>query len=155
MGRVEHAHAVFNKQALFSSCPDEERTVLQPTIVFSRASDDEQAVFSNTVVYSKILEKVPLAPMPITQVELKPLPSTLRNEFLEPNLTYPVIVNVKLNESETSQLLEVLRLYKSIIGYTIDDIKGINPSVCMHRIHLEDDFTPVEPQRRLNPNMKE
>ncbi|XP_021741171.1 uncharacterized protein LOC110707467 [Chenopodium quinoa] len=38
-------------------------------------------------------------------------------------------------------------------SYSIDDIKGIRPSLCMHRIHLEDDHsTSIEPQRRLNPN---
>ena len=36
------------------------------------------------------------------------------------------------------------------------DLKGIDPSVCMHYIHLEEDTKPSrEMQRRLNPNMKE
>ena len=36
------------------------------------------------------------------------------------------------------------------------DIKGISPTLCMHKILMEDDFKPtVEHQRRLNPNMKE
>ena len=35
-------------------------------------------------------------------------------------------------------------------------LKGIDPSICMHRIHFEDDAKPShEMQRRLNPNMKE
>ncbi len=35
------------------------------------------------------------------------------------------------------------------------DIKGISPSVCVHRILLEEDAKPtIEGQRRLNPNMK-
>jgi len=33
------------------------------------------------------------------EVELKPLPSILRYEFLGPNFTYPVIVNLSLNAS--------------------------------------------------------
>ncbi|CAA7031632.1 unnamed protein product [Microthlaspi erraticum] len=42
------------------------------------------------------------------------------------------------------------------IGYTLDDIKGISPELCIHRIHLEDETTSsIEPQRRLNPNLKE
>ncbi|KAK4422916.1 hypothetical protein Salat_1874200 [Sesamum alatum] len=48
--RVEHVQAVFNNTTLFSSFPDEERTVLQTMTVLSRASDEEQAVFSNTAV---------------------------------------------------------------------------------------------------------
>jgi len=34
------------------------------------------------------------------EVELKPLPSSLRYEFLGPNSTYPVIVNASLNASQ-------------------------------------------------------
>jgi len=35
-------------------------------------------------------------------------------------------------------------------------LKGIDPSFCMHRIHLEDNAKPShEAQRRLNPNMKD
>ncbi|CAA7042033.1 unnamed protein product [Microthlaspi erraticum] len=42
------------------------------------------------------------------------------------------------------------------IGYTLDDIKGISPDLCIHRIHLEDESkSSIEPQRRLNPNLKE
>ncbi|GAB2292377.1 hypothetical protein Dimus_038199 [Dionaea muscipula] len=36
------------------------------------------------------------------------------------------------------------------------DIKGISPSVCMHKILMEDEHkTVVQPQRRLNPVMQE
>jgi hypothetical protein len=38
------------------------------------------------------------------------------------------------------------------IGWTLVDIPGISPSVCMHRILLEDRTKPVrQPNRRLNP----
>ncbi|XP_021767047.1 uncharacterized protein LOC110731505 [Chenopodium quinoa] len=90
------------------------------------------------------------------EVELKPLPSNLKYAYLGPNNSYPVIVNVELKDTELEQLLNVLKTYKSVIGYTIDDIKGINPSFCMHKIILENDHaSSVEPQRRLNPNMME
>ncbi|XP_015583460.2 uncharacterized protein LOC107262404 [Ricinus communis] len=73
-----------------------------------------------------------------------------------PNKTYPVIVNAELNDMQTKQLLVILRKYRNVIGYTIDDIKGINLSFCMHKINLEDDHTSsIESQRRLNPNMME
>jgi hypothetical protein len=50
----------------------------------------------------------------------------------------------------------ILKKYPKIIGYTVEDIKGINPSLCMHKILLEEDYKPsIEHQRRLNPNMKE
>ncbi|CAM9000390.1 unnamed protein product [Rhodiola kirilowii] len=87
-------------------------------------------------------------------VELKPLPSSLRYEFLGPNSTLPVIINASLNVDETSRLLHVLRKYRGAIGYTIDDLKGINPSICMHRITLEDESKPSrEALRRLHPKL--
>ena len=50
----------------------------------------------------------------------------------------------------------VLRKYKDAIGWVIDDIKGITPTICMHKILLEENTKPTrEPQRRLNPIMQE
>ncbi|XP_071924761.1 uncharacterized protein [Coffea arabica] len=90
------------------------------------------------------------------KLELKPLPTHLRYEFLGENNTLPVIVNAYLDEEQCAKLLRVLRRHKKVIGWTISDIKGISPSICMHRILMEDNYKPVvETQRRLNPNMKE
>ncbi|XP_057526484.1 uncharacterized protein LOC130805717 [Amaranthus tricolor] len=58
------------------------------------------------------------------RVELKPLPPSLKYVFLEDNDTYPVIVNAELNGTQIERLLTVLKKNKSVIGYTIDDIKG-------------------------------
>jgi len=50
----------------------------------------------------------------------------------------------------------VLRVNKEVIGWTFIDLKGISPSYCMHKIHMEQDFKHVaQPPRRLNPSMKE
>jgi hypothetical protein len=47
-------------------------------------------------------------------------------------------------------------MHKNVLGWTIADIKGINPLICTHRIYLEENAKPSrEMQRRLNPNMKE
>ena len=52
--------------------------------------------------------------------------------------------------------MRVLRDHKASIGRSLADLEGIRPSMCMHRILLEDDYkTSVEAQRRLNPTMKE
>jgi len=66
------------------------------------------------------------------QVELKPLFSSLRYEFLGPKSIYPVIVNVNLNATQIDPLLRVLRKHHKAIGYTVDDLKGIHLSLCMH-----------------------
>ncbi|CAM8947908.1 unnamed protein product [Rhodiola kirilowii] len=85
-------------------------------------------------------------------VELKALPTSLRYEFLGPNSSLPIIVNASLNDVETSKLLDVVREHKDAIGYSIDDLKGISPNLCMHEINLESDSMPSrERARRLNP----
>ncbi|XP_023634279.1 uncharacterized protein LOC111829418 [Capsella rubella] len=88
--------------------------------------------------------------------ELKPLPLGLRYVFLGSNSTYPVIVYASLSNEELELLVTELRKYRRAIGYSLDDIKGISPSLCMHRINLENEsYSSIEPQRRLNPNLKE
>ncbi|MGI4673452.1 hypothetical protein ACR2XN_28715 [Klebsiella pneumoniae] len=52
--------------------------------------------------------------------------------------------------------MEILKKYKKAIGWTIADIRGISPSICMHKILLEEGAKEsIEGQRRLNPIMKE
>ncbi|XP_052113796.1 uncharacterized protein LOC127744942 [Arachis duranensis] len=90
------------------------------------------------------------------QQELKPLPPHLKYEFLGEKDSFPVIINSTLNAEEEEKLLMVLKAHKEALGWTIDDLKGISPAVCMHKILLEENSKPVvQPQRRLNPTMKE
>ena len=90
------------------------------------------------------------------KLELKQLPSHLRYAFLGNDKTFPVIINASLNALEEEKLLRVLREYKSAIGWSISDLKGIDPSFCTHKILMEEGYKPVrQPQRRLNPTMKE
>ncbi|CAA7028481.1 unnamed protein product [Microthlaspi erraticum] len=59
-------------------------------------------------------------------------------------------------KSTSNLCLRASGKYRKAIGYTLDDIKGISPDLCIHRIHLEDESkSSIEPQRRLNPNLKE
>ncbi len=92
----------------------------------------------------------------VKQPELKPLPSTLKYAFLDSQELYPVIINASLNDNQLNSLLKVLREHRKAIGYTIDDLTGISPDFCMHRINLEEGHKPcIQGQRRLNPNMQE
>ena len=57
---------------------------------------------------------------------------------------------------EEEKLLRVLRDHKNAIEWSLIDLKGIRPSMCMHLILLEDGHKQsAEAQRRLNPTMKE
>ena len=87
---------------------------------------------------------------------LKELPGHLKYEFLEPDKRKPVIISAALTEAEEQKLLVILRKYKEAIAWSIEDLKGISPSICMHKILLEDNAkTSIEHQRRLNSVMKE
>ena len=83
---------------------------------------------------------------------LKELPSHLKYEFLEPEKRKPIIISIALTEAEEQKLLEILRKFKEDIAWSIEDLKGISPSICMHKILLNDNTkTSIEHQRRLNP----
>ena len=84
------------------------------------------------------------------------MPDSLKYVFLGPNKTLPVIITVDLTLEQEAQLIEVLRDHQAAIGWSIADLKGISPSLCMHHIYTEIDAKSIrDMQRRLNPNMKE
>ena len=57
---------------------------------------------------------------------------------------------------EEQKPLEIIRKYKEKIAFLVEDLKGISPFICMHKILLEENAkTSIEHQRRLNPVMKE
>src|SRR3954470_20878160 len=88
--------------------------------------------------------------------DLKPLPDTLKYAYLDENKIYPVIINSNLSRYEEERLLETLRIHRGAIGYTLDDLKGITPSICRHTINIDPDAKPVvDHQRRLNPKLKD
>nr|XP_027086604.1 uncharacterized protein LOC113708340 [Coffea arabica] len=89
--------------------------------------------------HQRVLPSVVQAPV----LELKPLPEHLKYAYLGDNETLPVIISSALSKTQEEKLIRVLREHKEAIGWTIADIKGINPAICIHRIRLEDDAKPV------------
>ncbi|XP_048229359.1 uncharacterized protein LOC107262498 [Ricinus communis] len=88
-------------------------------------------------------------------LELKELPKHLSYAYLDKAKRLPVIITADLTPEEREMTLLSLKKYLMAIAYKIMDIPGINPSFCSHKILMEDSFRPVvQPQRRLNPNMK-
>ncbi|KAL4366469.1 hypothetical protein GQ457_05G021760 [Hibiscus cannabinus] len=64
------------------------------------------------------------------------------------------VVADALNQEE--RLIATLRQHKEALGWTIADIKGISPTICMHKILLDENHKPtVDAQRRLNQAMKD
>ncbi|XP_057808682.1 uncharacterized protein LOC131023155 [Salvia miltiorrhiza] len=77
------------------------------------------------------------------KLELKSLPKHLKYIFLGENDTLPVIINSELTLEDENKVKMTLGKYNEAIGWTLADIKGISPTVCMHRILLEEDAVPV------------
>ena len=75
---------------------------------------------------------------PSTSLELKPLSDSLRYSFFGPNESLHVIIVSDLHLDQEEKLIALLRENKEVIGWTLGDIKDINPSIVQHRIHLED-----------------
>ena len=115
------------------------------------------------VKYKKVFESLGTSPsrsIPSVEkppiLEEKQLPTHLKYAYLEEASTLPVIISSSLFNMEEEKLLKVLKKHKEAIGWSLADIKGIRPSMCIHQILLEEDSKPtVNAQRCLNPSMKE
>jgi hypothetical protein len=54
-----------------------------------------------------------------------------------------VIISDKLSNDETRRLVATLEKYRSVIGYSLKVLKGINLSLCTHDIPMEQDHKPI------------
>ena len=70
---------------------------------------------------------------------MKPVSLILKYEYLVINEGSPVIVSFDLDDTSLEKLLVLLRKYQSVIGYSLDDIKRVIPTLVMHQIHLDDE----------------
>ena len=87
---------------------------------------------------------------------LKELPKHLKYAFLGVERSKLVIIATDLAKDKAQKLINILKQHKEAIAYSVEDLKGINPSIYMHKILPEESATTsVEHQRRLNPVMKE
>jgi hypothetical protein len=90
----------------------------------------------------------------LPEVDLKPFPKGLKYEFLGPDKTCPVIISDELCPGENEKLLNLMKKHRKVIGYSINDLKGLSPAFCTHRIPMEDQRkTVVDHQRRLTHDM--
>ena len=87
---------------------------------------------------------------------MKQLLNHLRYAFLGGQYEFVVIISTSISSTEEEKRIEVLRRHKSALAWSIADIKGISPTICMHKILIEASFKPsIKHQWRLNPAMKE
>ena len=92
----------------------------------------------------------------LPEFELKKLSNHLQYTiFLKEGSKLPVNIELNLEVEQKKKFLEVFKKHKRVTDRKISDIKGISPYFHTHKILMEEDFRPtVQPQRRLNPNMK-
>ncbi|RDX81786.1 hypothetical protein CR513_37502, partial [Mucuna pruriens] len=83
---------------------------------------------------------------PPPPMELKPLPGHLKYVYLDVEQQLPVIVANNLHREQEDKLLQVLREHKKAIGWKLFDLLGINPSIYMHRILMEEEAKPIRQQ---------
>ena len=130
-------HDTSNINLLFDSCQ-----TLQ--------NDDEKPKFDELGIIKKTKQQE------ASKLELKPLPEGLKYAYLKEEQTYHVVISSTLSSDQEGKLLFDFKKHKNVIGWTLNDIKCINPLICTHRINLEEnDKTCQQPQRRLNSHMKE
>eukprot|EP00253_Pinus_taeda_P019898 PITA_19898 len=73
---------------------------------------------------------------------------------IEPGKT--LNINANLTPDQETKLVNLLRKYQGGFAWDYPDMKGIDPQLCTHHIYIEKDARPVrQPQRRLNPHLKE
>ncbi|RDX93865.1 hypothetical protein CR513_23816, partial [Mucuna pruriens] len=83
---------------------------------------------------------------PPPPMELKPLLSHLKYAYLDTKKQLPVIIANNLHQKQEDKLLQVLRQHKKAIGWKLSDLQRINPSICMHRILIEEEAKPIRQQ---------
>jgi hypothetical protein len=72
-------------------------------------------------------------------LELKPHPEDLRYGFLDEEKKCPIIINIRLSSMEVRSLLDVPIKHDKVFGYSLNDIKSIDPSIISHEIITKDD----------------
>ena len=111
--------------------------------------DNDQSNFEDTTQPKEPNEEE------VSKLELKLLPRELKYAYLGEQQTYPVVISSQLTHDQKGKLLHLFKRHKTVIGWTLKHIKGINPLICTHRIHLKANAkTTRQPQRKLNSHMK-
>ena len=85
-----------------------------------------------------------------------PVTSVAHSKIVEIEPGNTLNINANLTPEQETKLIHVLTKYKNAFAWDYPDMKGIDPQLCTHHIYIENDAKPVrQPQRRLNPHLKE
>ena len=65
-------------------------------------------------------------------------------------------INKNLERSQQGELTKILQKHSTAFAWEYTDMKGIDPKTCIHHIYIEENSRPIrQPQRRMNPNLRE
>ena len=65
-------------------------------------------------------------------------------------------INKNLETSQQGELTKILQKHSTAFAWEYTNMKGIDPKTCIHHIYIEENNRPIrQPQRRMNPNLRE
>ena len=65
-------------------------------------------------------------------------------------------INRNLERPQQEKLTKLLQKHSTAFAWEYTNMKGINPKTCIHHIYIEENSKPIsQPQRRMNPNLRE
>eukprot|EP00253_Pinus_taeda_P003091 PITA_03091 len=65
-------------------------------------------------------------------------------------------INKNLEKSQQGELTKILQKHFTALAWEYTDMKGIHPKTCIHHIYIEENSKPMrQPQRRMNPNLRD
>ena len=83
-------------------------------------------------------EIVPIGEKSTEDLVLKELPKKLKYVFLEEDKSKPIIIAANLTTENERKVVETLRKHQEAIAWSVEDLNGIIPSICMHKILMEE-----------------
>jgi hypothetical protein len=170
-----HPSPISTHKHLFGWMTEEDEEVSQQVlsvdqylVVIENMKDEEinDFIYSCLIIFSTYLNQILSihAQENLSMVDAPPIPQeTPTTESLK-SLTEPIDIslgkflniNQGLSEPQKKQLIEVLRKYNNAFTWDYTNMKGIHPELCTHHIYIKEQSRPIhQPQRRMNPTLKE
>jgi len=95
-------------------------------------------------------------PLKDTHDQTIPVTSVANSKIVEIEPGKTLNINANLTPEQETKLIHLLRKYQQAFAWDYPDMKGIDPQLCTHHIYIEKDARPIrQPQRRLNPHLKD
>jgi len=65
-------------------------------------------------------------------------------------------INKNLEKLRHEELIRILPKHSAAFAWEYTNMKSIDPKTCIHHIYIEENSRPIrQPQRRMNPNLRE